>query len=138
MKIGCHVSIAGGVHNAPKNAADLGCEVFQVFTRSPRGGKSGELTVEVIKEFWAEMKAWGISEFVIHTPYYINFGSKNNRIFYGSSSVIREELERATKLKCKYIITHLGSYKDLGRKEGFEKLISGLFKALDGYTGSAK
>lgn len=138
MKIGCHVSIGGGIQNAPKNAHDLGCEVFQVFTRSPRGGKAPELSDSVIKEFWSEMKKYGFSEFVIHTPYYINFGSKYNRIFFGSASVIREELERATRLKCKYVMTHLGSYKDLGRKKGFENLIAGLNKALGGYKGSAR
>ncbi|KKR09899.1 MAG: hypothetical protein UT37_C0008G0001, partial [Parcubacteria group bacterium GW2011_GWA2_39_18] len=32
VKFGAHVSIAGGVQNAPKNAKDIGCEVFQMFT----------------------------------------------------------------------------------------------------------
>lgn len=39
MKIGCHVSIAGGLYNAPERAHALGCETFQMFTRSPQGGK---------------------------------------------------------------------------------------------------
>ena len=42
MLIGCHVSIAGGVFNAPKRAAELGCEAMQIFTRSPQGGKAPE------------------------------------------------------------------------------------------------
>ena len=56
MKIGCHVSIAGGIFNAPANAAALGCEVFQVFSRSPRGGPALKLTNEVVEQFKAEMK----------------------------------------------------------------------------------
>ena len=51
MYIGCHVSIAGGVQNAPKRAADLGCEAMQIFTRSPQGGKAPELTEQIIAEF---------------------------------------------------------------------------------------
>jgi deoxyribonuclease IV len=39
MNIGAHISIAGGIQNAPERAADLGCEVMQIFTRSPRGEK---------------------------------------------------------------------------------------------------
>ena len=138
MKIGCHVSIAGGIANAPARAAGLGCEVFQIFSRSPRGGKAPQLTGEVVKAFWKEMKKYGFSEFVIHTPYFINFGSKNRRIFFGSVDVVREELERASRLKCRYVMTHLGSYKDLGRKAGFAQLIKGLDIVTAGYKGSAQ
>ena len=72
-KIGCHVSIAGGVWNAPKNAADLGCEVFQMFTRSPQGGPAPKIDVEVVKKFKEEMGKWGQENCYIHAPYYINF-----------------------------------------------------------------
>jgi len=138
MKIGCHVSIAGGIPNAPGNAAALGCEVFQIFSRSPRGGPAGKLTREIIDEFWREMKKYGFSEFVIHTPYFINFGSSNKRIYHGSISIIKEELDRATVLGSKYVMTHLGSYKDMARKKGFEQFIKGLEKIMKGYSGSAQ
>lgn len=138
MRIGCHVSIAGGVPNAPSNAAVLGCEVFQIFSRSPRGGPALTLTKEIIDHFWREMKKHNLSEFVIHTPYFINFGSSNKRIYHGSISIIREELDRATALDCKYVMTHLGSYKDLGREKGFKQFIAGLEKIMKGYSGSAR
>ena len=75
MKIGCHVSIAGGIQNAPKRAADLGCEILQLFTRSPQGGAAPELTEELISEFKSETKKWNQENYYIHTPYYINFAS---------------------------------------------------------------
>ena len=59
MKVGCHVSIAGGIWNAPKNAADLGCEVFQMFTRSPQGGSAPKIDGEVVKKFKEEMNSLG-------------------------------------------------------------------------------
>jgi len=80
MNIGCHVSIAGGIFNAPERAADLGCECFQVFSRSPQGGKAPELTPEIIKEFKLKIKSHRLKAVYIHTPYYINFASENNRI----------------------------------------------------------
>ena len=51
MKVGCHVSIAGGIVNAPKRAAGLGCEVFQMFTCSPQGGPVPKLTSEIVEQF---------------------------------------------------------------------------------------
>ncbi len=135
MKIGCHVSIAGGVVNAPKRAHDLGCETFQIFTRSPQGGKAPELTKSILDEFKSELAKYDFEEFVVHAPYYINFGSSNNRTFYGSVSVVREELERASLLGASYLMVHLGSFKDLGQKEGEAQVVKGLKKVLDGYKG---
>jgi endonuclease IV len=51
MNIGAHVSIAGGIFESSKRASDLGCEVMQIFTRSPQGGKASELTPEIVEEF---------------------------------------------------------------------------------------
>ena len=40
MRIGCHVSISGGISNAVDNAAERGCTAFQIFTRNPRGWRA--------------------------------------------------------------------------------------------------
>ncbi|KKP77895.1 MAG: hypothetical protein A2271_03555 [Candidatus Moranbacteria bacterium RIFOXYA12_FULL_35_19] len=138
MNIGCHVSIAGGIFEAPKRASDLGCECMQIFTRSPQGGKAPELTPEVVKKFKAEMKKYSLENFYIHTPYYINFASENNRIRYGSVSVVRDELERGNLIGAKYVMTHLGTAKDLGQKEAIAKTIEMLQKTLEDYSGKTK
>jgi deoxyribonuclease-4 len=137
-KIGCHVSIAGGIWNAPKNAGILGCETFQVFTRSPQGGPAAELTHEVQEKFFTEMEKYGFKEFVVHCPYYINFGSANARIYHGSVSVVRQELERASLLKGSYVMFHTGSGKDLGKAKAVRQAQEGLKKVLDGYKGTAQ
>ena len=138
MKIGCHVSIAGGVDKAPERAHDLGCEVMQIFSRSPQGGKSPELTLKSIQEFKILNSIFKIEEVYIHSPYYINFASAESRIRYGSVNAIREELERASLLGAKYVMTHLGSAKDLGEEEGRKKTIEMLIKTLEDYEGSTK
>jgi deoxyribonuclease-4 len=137
-KIGCHVSIAGGVFNAPGRAAELGAECFQMFSRSPRGGKASELTDEVISKWESELEKYKIKNVYIHTPYYINFTSTNNRIRHGSVSVVRDELERGSMLGVKYVMTHLGSAKDMDPKEAVKKTAEMLAKSLDGYTGTTK
>lgn len=138
MNIGCHVSIAGGVYNAPKNAADLGCETFQIFTRSPQGGPAPEITPEVVEKFQAEMEKYGFHSFVVHCPYYINFGSGKNTTYHGSISVVRQELERTSLLGGSFVMFHTGSGKDLGKKEAIAQAQKGLVKVLDGYKGKTK
>ena len=138
MHVGCHISIKNGIDKAPKRAADLGCEVMQIFTRSPQGGKTPELTPEIISQFNLETKIYNLKAVYIHTPYYINLASSNNRIRYGSAKAIHEELERGTLLGAKYVLTHLGSAKDLGGKNALKKAAEMLSKSLENYNGSCK
>lgn len=138
MLIGCHVSIAGGIQNAPERANEIGCEAMQIFSRSPQGGKTPELTEEIIQDFKLKVKNYNLKATYIHAPYYINFASSNNRVRYGSVSVVRDELERGSLLGAKYVMTHLGSAKELGQEEAFKKTIEMLKKTLDGYNGKTK
>lgn len=138
MRIGTHVSIAGGIWNAPINAAKVEAEVFQIFSRSPHGGKPAALTEETIGRFREEMARAGMEDFYIHTPYYINLSSTKNNIYYGSISVIREELERGSLLGCRAAMTHLGSFGELTDEEGIARVVRGLGKVLEGYDGQTK
>lgn len=138
MLFGAHVSIAGGLTNAPKNAADIGCEVFQMFTRSPQGGFVAPLDEKIAAVFKSLCKKYNQKEWVVHTPYFINFASANKRIYHASITVVREELERASLLGAKYLMTHLGSYKDLGHTAGLEQLVAGLDEMLADYKGTTQ
>jgi deoxyribonuclease-4 len=138
MKIGCHVSIAGGLWNAPENAANLKCETFQIFSRSPHGGPVKDIDKETIKKFNAAMKQYGFTVFVIHAPYFLNLGSSNPRIYHGTLSVLRQELERGSLLGANYLMFHPGSLKDLGKEKGMQQAKEGLKKVLTGYKGGTK
>ena len=138
MIFGHHVSIAGGVFNAPANAAAVGCEIFQIFTRSPRGGAAPKLTLEIVQLFKDNCAKFGFTDYYVHTPYYINLASGNPKIYEASSRIIREELERSSRLGVRAVMTHLGSAKDTTRPKAIAKTVTGLIKALTGYTGSAQ
>ena len=136
MLFGVHVSIAGGVYNAPGFAAELGAECFQIFSRSPRGGKPMPLTKDVLASFQAELGKHKLHDFYIHTPYYINFASQNKKIRWGSVSVVREELERGTSLGAQAIMTHLGSARDYGRQVSIKKVYRAVHHVLEKYQGT--
>lgn len=138
MNFGAHVSIAGGIEKAPERAHEIGCECFQMFSRSPHGGKSLELTENKINNFKKDCQKYNFKNYYIHTPYYINLASKNNRIYYGSISAIKKELETADLLGAKAVITHLGSAKELGEKEAREKLVKGLIKVFNSLNLSSQ
>jgi len=138
MKFGAHVSIAGGIDKSPKRASDLGCECFQIFSRSPRGGKAPVLKEVLVESFLSECSKHNISDYYIHTPYYINLCSEKKELRDSSIVIIREELERGSLLGVKYVMTHLGSSKDMSRKQAINLIIKGLEKILSGSSFSTK
>ncbi len=136
--IGCHVSIAGGIEKAPKRAYTLGCEVMQIFSHSPREGAVKKISSKQIKLFNEKIKEYHIYRTYIHSPYYINFASKNKRISYGSVKAIQKELNIASAVGAQYVITHLGSVKELEKERGISQTIQLLQETLRNYKGKAK
>ncbi|MDD5252158.1 MAG: deoxyribonuclease IV, partial [Patescibacteria group bacterium] len=137
-RIGAHISAAGGLHNAPVNARALGLDVFQFFSRPPQGGPAPKLDERSLKKFRAACDEHGFDTWYIHAPYVINLASAEERIRHASIGFIRTDLERATALKAKAIMTHLGSASAVGEKRG-RKLVAESVKAiLKNYIGTAQ
>jgi deoxyribonuclease-4 len=137
MKFGAHLSSSGGISEIPQRAKLIEAECFQFFSRPPQGGPAPKLNPETIEKFKKDLKKLKINEYFIHAPYFINLASANNRIFYGSIKVLKEELERANQLEAKGVIFHIGSAKDLGLEKALEKSIRGINEILKDYTKKA-
>jgi len=135
VKFGAHVSIAGGVQNAPKNAKDIGCEVFQMFTHPPQMGKVADLAEKSVSEFKKELKKYKFTDFYVHAPYIVNFASQSPAIRHATISIVRNNLERADLLGATAMMTHLGSSREAGKEEGLKHVVKGLDEMLEGYKG---
>jgi deoxyribonuclease-4 len=138
MLFGSHVSAAGGLWNAPENAAAIGCEVFQYFTRPPQGGNPPKLDKETLKKFADACEKHGFETHVIHAPYIINFASVEQRIREASVRIIREELERGSALGSKAVMFHPGSARDVSLETGLKMVSDGINQVLKGYKGSTR
>ena len=138
MFFGTHVSIAGGLENAPKRAFDLGCECFQLFTRSPRGGSPSKLDDEILGKFLSDCKKYGLNNYYVHTPYFINLASIDKKIRSNSIRLVREDLERSSLLEVKCVMTHLGSSKGMGRGKSINDVADSVLRIFGGYKGHTK
>ena len=49
MRLGAHVSVAGGLHNAIPAALEIGADTFQMFSKNQRQWIAKPLTDEEIK-----------------------------------------------------------------------------------------
>ena len=131
MLFGAHVSIAGGIDKAPERAAEIGCEVFQIFSRPPQGGNAVDIDGILADKFQANLKKHNQKEFYIHTPYIINLASQDGRIRGNSIRLIREDLKRGSLLGAKYTMTHLGSAKELDKETANKMVVENLKKVFD-------
>ena len=138
MKFGAHVSIAGGIENAPLRARELGCECFQMFTRSPRGGSLPELEKSLLESFSLNCSEVAISDYYVHTPYFINLASGKEDLRGKSVALVREELERSSALGVKYMMTHIGSSKGLQRETAVSNVVDSILRVLRGYSGTTQ
>ena len=138
MKFGAHVSIAGGIENAPLRAVQLGCECFQMFTRSPRGGKPPPLEDRLLENFFSNCEEAAIDNYYVHTPYFINLASGKGELRGKSVDLVREELERSSLLGVKYMMTHIGSAKGMEREMAVQNVVDSILKILGDYGGTTK
>jgi len=138
MRIGAHVSIQGGLHNAPRNAAELGCECFQIFSRSPRGGPARPITDAVARRFRRACADTGQGAWYIHTPYYVNLASDDDRIRETSVRIVREELERGRAIGAKAVMTHMGASGDDHPDAALRRVIENIRLVLAGYRGRTR
>jgi deoxyribonuclease IV len=138
MRFGAHVSAAGGLWKAGPAGKELGCEVIQIFSRSPQMFAAKPITDEDAAKFRESMKENGVQDVYIHAPYIVNLASAKNTTRFGSVKILREELERGTQLGAKAIMFHPGSAKEVGQEAGVEAVIKGLDRIMDGYEGSCQ
>jgi len=132
MKIGCHVSIADSIDRAVDRASEIGCNTFQIFTRSPRMWKARELSEEEVTAFKEKIGKTEISPAVSHMPYLPNLSSSNPKPYKRSIDTLRLELERCNMLEIPYLVTHLGSHLGKGKVKGQKQIVNAINTAVSG------
>jgi deoxyribonuclease-4 len=109
--IGAHVSISGGVENAPINADKIGAKAFAIFTKNQRQWKASPLTEKNISLFKENCKKYGyLPEYILpHDGYLINPGSPDKEMLETSRAALLDEMQRCEQLGLAMLNFHPGS-----------------------------
>lgn len=137
-KIGFHVSISGSISNSIKNAENIGCTAFQIFTRNPRSWKAKSLEVKDIENYKRNINESYIDkkDVVVHMPYLPNLATPQNDFYFKSREVLAEEIVRCFQLDISYLILHLGSHLGSGINNGIIQIINACHFAIDNFNSS--
>jgi len=130
-QLGAHVSIAGGVKNAPLNGEKIGCEAIQIFTKNQRQWNAKPYEKEEIEEYFNNLNKVKIKKVVAHTSYLINLASPTEEIFEKSIDALIDDLERCNLLKIPFTIIHPGSHLGEGVEKGIERIIIGIERVFE-------
>ena len=127
--IGAHVSIQGGVENAPLNASAIGANAFGLFTRNQRRWESAPFTNENITGFKNNLEESGIKpEHVLpHNSYLINIASPDPDAREKSLKALLEEAKRVEQLGLLYLNLHPGSHLNkISEEEALDLAAAGI------------
>jgi len=96
--IGCHLSISKGFAAAARDAASIGANTFQFFTRNPRGGKAKPLDEADLAAFAQLRDEFGIACILAHAPYTLNPASAKPETCEFALEVLSDDLVRMEQI----------------------------------------
>lgn len=109
---GAHVSAAGGLENAPHNAAAIGARSFALFTKSQRQWSAPSLTQGQVEAFKQAMVECGYEPWQVlpHDSYLINLGHPTQEGLDKSRDAFVAEMQRCETLGLDRLNFHPGSH----------------------------
>ena len=126
LKVGAHVSIAGGVDNAVENQLEIGGNCGQIFTHSPQVWQDPNIGVEEATAFRDGTEAKLEGPWVIHSSYLVNLCTPKDDLREKSIDSMQKELDAAAELDIPYVNVHLGAHTGAGVEQGLDNAASAL------------
>jgi deoxyribonuclease IV len=109
LRIGAHMSVAGGVSKAVERAVVHGCEALQIFTKNANQWLGKPLDRAEIKLFRQRIEQTGITPVVSHASYLINLATTFPALREQSIAAFIDEIDRAEALGLLGVVIHPGT-----------------------------
>jgi len=123
LRVGAHVSIAGGVGSAVGRQKAVGGNCGQIFVSSPRMWAVKEPPEDEIKRFRVLRQGEDQFPYAVHSKYLINLGAGSDPVIERSISTLQRELDVAHALGIEYLVLHPGAHTGgIDRPHGIRKV----------------
>jgi deoxyribonuclease-4 len=122
MKIGAHVSTAGGPATLFDRAEAIGAEAAQIFLTPPQQWRSSKVDDEIAAAFHDRAAASPIDSVFVHGVYLINLAAADETNLLRSTSSLKSAMTSCAHLGIKGVIFHLGSHKGQGLDAVFDQI----------------
>ncbi|MFO7794423.1 MAG: deoxyribonuclease IV [Candidatus Nanohaloarchaea archaeon] len=124
LKVGAHVSVAGGAQKAFERQEEVGGNCGQIFAGSPRTWSVKEYSEKEASKFRESQEEYGQAPYVIHSTYLVNLATPKDDLLEKSKNCIQKELYAAEQLGIEYVVFHPGAHTGSGREAGIDTITS--------------
>ena len=131
LRLGAHMSIAGGVSHALDRASSVGSNAVQVFTKNNRQWKGPAIDYDDVARWQEQKPAQHIDYAVSHASYLINLASPKDDLWQKSQNAHRDELERAYAYGIAHVVLHPGAHTGSGEEAGIARIAAALNRIHD-------
>ena len=137
MKLGAHMSVAGGSYKALERGKDVGCTVVQIFSKNANQWAAKPITAEEAELFKSTRDEHGYTaaDLVVHDSYLINLATPDDTLWEKSLAAFGHELDRCATLGVPALVTHAGAHMGSGEEAGLARIASGIARVLDERPG---
>ena len=130
MKIGAHVSSAGGISKAIDRGVEIGAEAVQLFCSPPQGWAFKSPSEDEVIAFRQKSEEMSISPAFLHGIYLMNFGSPDPALVSKSIAALVNYMGCASQIGAQGVIFHCGSHKGAGYDAILKQTTNALAEAL--------
>ncbi len=113
MRVGAHISSAGGAQNVFARAEEIGAEAIQLFISPPQQWRPPNISDETVAAFHREHERVPLPVF-FHAVYLVNLGTQDEKLLNRSVGSLKQYLTWAGTLGVEGVIFHTGSHKGAG------------------------
>jgi deoxyribonuclease-4 len=126
MRVGAHVSVAGGVDNAVGNQREVGGNCGQIFTHSPQVWQDPNVGDDEAAAFREGTADHLDGPWVIHSSYLVNLCTPKPDLRDRSIDSVQREVDTAETLGIEYVNVHLGAHTGAGVDGGLDNAVDAL------------
>lgn len=131
MRLGAHMSAAGGLHEAFKRGHEAGCDSMMVFTKSNRQWKAKPISEDDVAKYQQAAATYNqIHPVAVHASYLINIASADAELWEKSYQALKDEVERAGRYQIPYLTFHPGSHMKNSPEEGLANITQALQRLM--------
>jgi deoxyribonuclease-4 len=139
MRIGAHVRAGKGLVPALEHGAEIGADVVQIFTQSPRMWKPSQYGPEVLFAYRiAQAEHPSVTSTYCHATYLINLATPDPALGAKSRVCLSANLATAEGIGADGLVLHIGSHRGTGFELALPGIVEALLESLDTIDPSAE
>jgi deoxyribonuclease-4 len=130
MRIGAHVSTAGGLEKGIERAQAMGAETIQIFGSPPQSWRRKAHFPGEAEAFREQAAAADIRPVFIHGVYLVNLATSNPENLIKSEDALIADMVLSSAIGAKGVIFHIGSHRGAGYEAVFGQIVGSVRRVL--------